>query len=115
MGDNDASPGEPLFYLHHANLDRLWWKWQKGNLTARTTQVVGSNFPPATVALANGWLTPGPEFLNYSGDPAPGTNTTLNHVLWSHGIYQNVTIADVMDLTNDFMCTEYIEADDYAF
>ncbi|KAJ8331109.1 hypothetical protein QVD99_001091 [Batrachochytrium dendrobatidis] len=23
-----ASPNDPLFFIHHANVDRLWWRWQ---------------------------------------------------------------------------------------
>ncbi len=41
MGDLYTSPADPIFYLHHANLDRLWWSWQKLNLTARLTDVSG--------------------------------------------------------------------------
>jgi tyrosinase len=27
MSDASVSPADPIFWLHHANLDRLWWQW----------------------------------------------------------------------------------------
>ncbi|HEU0036628.1 MAG TPA: tyrosinase family protein [Kofleriaceae bacterium] len=27
MSDASVSPADPVFWLHHANLDRLWWRW----------------------------------------------------------------------------------------
>jgi len=27
MSDPSVSPADPVFWLHHANLDRLWWAW----------------------------------------------------------------------------------------
>ncbi|PUU77285.1 hypothetical protein B9Z19DRAFT_1101943 [Tuber borchii] len=33
--------GDLLFYLHHANLDRLWWKWQEQNPQPRLKEVSG--------------------------------------------------------------------------
>jgi tyrosinase len=27
MSDASVSPADPVFWLHHANLDRLWWEW----------------------------------------------------------------------------------------
>ena len=27
MSDASISPADPVFWLHHANLDRLWWQW----------------------------------------------------------------------------------------
>jgi tyrosinase len=27
MSNAAVSPADPVFWMHHANLDRLWWKW----------------------------------------------------------------------------------------
>ena len=27
MSDASVSPADPVFWLHHGNLDRLWWEW----------------------------------------------------------------------------------------
>lgn len=40
------SPNEPLFFLHHAQVDRLWTLWQKANPQKRNTEYVG-NLPGA--------------------------------------------------------------------
>jgi tyrosinase len=42
-GDVYLSPGEPVFYLHHAQLDRAYWIWQNldwENRQVRATRVV---------------------------------------------------------------------------
>lgn len=41
MGDPFASPSDPIFWLHHANLDRVWWSWQKRDLEKRLRDVSG--------------------------------------------------------------------------
>lgn len=28
MGDPDTAAQDPIFWLHHANIDRIWWLWQ---------------------------------------------------------------------------------------
>ncbi|KAK7702785.1 hypothetical protein SLS64_009395 [Diaporthe eres] len=103
-----SSIGDPLFFLHHTNLDRLWWDWQRVDPDART-YAIGPlrNSPTETFLVTFGPLpAPGPEFLDYSGDN--GNVTTLNHVLWLAGLAPNVTIADVMDLGNNLNCAEYV-------
>lgn len=40
-GDIRASAGEPMFYLHHAMIDRVWWLWQLQDLPARLNAVAG--------------------------------------------------------------------------
>ncbi|KAK0657072.1 hypothetical protein B0T16DRAFT_400842 [Cercophora newfieldiana] len=41
MGNLYLSPVDPIFWLHHANLDRVWWSWQKLNLSVRLTDISG--------------------------------------------------------------------------
>ena len=30
MTNGVSSPGDPIFYLHHTWLDKVWWNWQAG-------------------------------------------------------------------------------------
>lgn len=34
---------DPLFYLHHVQLDRLWWLWQHQNASDRLKAYAGHN------------------------------------------------------------------------
>lgn len=40
--DAYASAGDPAFYLHHAQVDRMWTIWQNLNPAKRTRQVWGT-------------------------------------------------------------------------
>lgn len=44
-----SSPGDPIFYLHHTWLDRMWAKWQAQNPQVRLKEVGGNNRPNTTV------------------------------------------------------------------
>lgn len=90
MQDPVLSPGDPVFFLHHTNLGRLWWEWQSANLTYRLTDMGGQNTPTVEFNAANNWDAPGANLTDYSGDP--GNVTTL------YDMIENVTIADVMDI-----------------
>ncbi|KAL1857109.1 hypothetical protein Daus18300_010452 [Diaporthe australafricana] len=108
MSDVAGSIGDPLFFLHHTNLDRLWWNWQQVDADARTNAIGPLRNQPSADWLASfGLPAPGPEFLDYSGDDG-GNVTTLGHVIWIAGLAPNVTIADVVDLGNDLNCAEYV-------
>jgi tyrosinase len=45
MTDKWASPADPLFYLHHANVDRSWWSWQSKDLRSRVYDISGPIVP----------------------------------------------------------------------
>ena len=45
MSNPISSPGDPVFYLHHTWLDKIWWDWQKQDLTGRLTEMGGPNKP----------------------------------------------------------------------
>lgn len=126
-----SSPGDPIFYLHHTYLDKLWWQWQAKALSTRLTDISGRNkgflsgggFPgfPGNVTIppGNGACSGFPigaspsaidsvsaELVQSDGDP--GNETTLNHVLTMFGMLPNVTIADVMDIQGGLLCYEYV-------
>lgn len=105
-----ASPGDPLFFLHHTNLDRLWWQWQQANLSSRLTEMSGRNVPTAANLEEDEWLFPSASILDYNGDP--GNVTTMNHVLWMVDLLPNVTVADVLDSSGDVICAEYVIAEE---
>ena len=46
MVNVQLSPGDPLFWLHHAWLDSLWWRWQSQDLARRVQDFAGPNMPP---------------------------------------------------------------------
>ncbi|RDL40550.1 Di-copper centre-containing [Venustampulla echinocandica] len=50
-GDIFASPGDPMFWLHHAQVDRTWWIWQNQDIKNRQNAISGTitldNIPPS--------------------------------------------------------------------
>lgn len=154
-----SSPGDPLFYLHHTFLDKVWADWQLKAPRSRLYDIAGTNeqnpclvfdkasfangprdrrsklpyppwpngefnfetFPNGTVAFpgmaplllpagcvdgVNTWVpTPFPE--GKKGDKG-GNVTTLGHVLSMLGMVEDVTVGDVMDPGNEYLCYEYV-------
>ncbi|CAI4211725.1 unnamed protein product [Parascedosporium putredinis] len=39
-----ASPGDPVFYVHHAWVDKIWWDWQEADLDNRMYAIGGPSF-----------------------------------------------------------------------
>ncbi|KAK7040129.1 hypothetical protein VNI00_009935 [Paramarasmius palmivorus] len=84
IGDRYSSPGDPLFYLHHANLDRIWWNWQMVKPSTRLYDISGRS----TV------------------DP-PYRNVTLDFMLPTKSLGPEMPIRDMMDIHNKVLCYDY--------
>lgn len=59
-GDPLCSPGDPIFYFHHAMLDRLWWMWQMQDPDTRVNAMVslGGGSGATTRKIDLKWLIP---------------------------------------------------------
>ncbi|KXX77832.1 Tyrosinase [Madurella mycetomatis] len=107
MMNGVSSPGDPLFYLHHTWLDKVFWDWQARDRAVRVANISGTNIGPD---FAPGF-PPRPSHIPKptGADGDPGTTTTMGHVLNMYGNSPNKTIADVMDIQGDYLCYEYVE------
>ncbi|KAF6802798.1 amino acid transporter [Colletotrichum musicola] len=106
MDDVSLSPADPMFFMHHTNLDRLWWVWQSKN-ESRLTDMGGKNVATSTfLVAAQPKSLPESAFAPYFGDN--GNVTTLDHIMWMAGTAENITIGEVMDIKSDAICVEYL-------
>lgn len=59
MANPVFSPNDPLFWLHHAFIDRVWSRWQANRLAGQSGSTLTSHYPPPTeVSPFNGQLPP---------------------------------------------------------
>ena len=86
----NTSPGDPLFYLHHGMIDRVWWIWQLLDHKERTG--------------ADGISGTG-TFLNV---PA-SANTTLDTVIdLGYAAGPPMKMRDLMETTEGPFCYTYL-------
>ncbi|KAG2006355.1 tyrosinase central domain-containing protein [Coprinopsis cinerea AmutBmut pab1-1] len=78
-----SAGADPLFYLHHANLDRVWWKWQNADPTTRLYEISG----PTT--------------------PGGRDEITLDFAMDFPALGPNITVGEVMDSTTSPSCFTY--------
>ncbi|KAI1385607.1 Di-copper centre-containing protein [Hypoxylon trugodes] len=83
MAEVQASPGDPIFFMHHLFVDHSFRIWQNAD-ASRTTTINGC-------ADANNPCTP----------------ITMDYVLSSNGLRPNTTISAVMDTLGGDLCYRY--------
>lgn len=117
MSNPISSPGDPLFYMHHTWLDKMWADWQSFDPERRTSEIWGENRqlgnregqePCGGVELFG---APPPEIpgIQIEGDNG-GCQTTLGHVLDMRGIIPSRSIGEVMHTVGEVLCYEYVQA-----
>ncbi|TVY66761.1 N-acetyl-6-hydroxytryptophan oxidase ivoB [Fusarium oxysporum f. sp. cubense] len=91
LTDGYSSPGDPIFYLHHANMDRAWWSWQKRDLDSRLNDMSGP-------------------LVKQDYDNKVAGNATLDTVMHV-GTTVNITapVRDVMHIQQGILCYTYDE------
>ncbi|KAG8710509.1 hypothetical protein FRC09_000094 [Ceratobasidium sp. 395] len=61
QGGSTWTPNDPMFFLHHANMDRIWWKWQWEHPISNLYSFMGgTNMTYSDPAFPNGyppWMT----------------------------------------------------------
>lgn len=82
------SPSDPLFFLHHTNIDRVFWSWQTRDLPHRYTDISG----PLV-------------FADYDNEVAG--NTTLDYVIDVGTTNVNTTVRSLMDIQGGVLCYDY--------
>lgn len=65
MANPVFSPNDPLFWLHHSFIDRVWSRWQTNRLAGQAGSTLASHYPPQTEASPfNGQVPPVGHRLN---------------------------------------------------
>ncbi|CEL11601.1 hypothetical protein ASPCAL14702 [Aspergillus calidoustus] len=86
-GDFFASPGDPVFYLHHAAIDRVFWTWQNLDPAERTFVVAGPTVLPGL---------------------GPSPNATLDDVQYFDVLAEDLTLRELLDTTAGPFCYVYL-------
>ncbi|KAK2756789.1 hypothetical protein FQN54_005235 [Arachnomyces sp. PD_36] len=86
IGNANHSPGDPLFYLHHGNLDHIFWVWQQEDLDTRLNEVGGPVIP-----------------FDYSGK-----NVTLDFEINLGRLAGNATLHEILDTQSGVLCYDYV-------
>ncbi|KAI0262442.1 Di-copper centre-containing protein [Gloeopeniophorella convolvens] len=89
------SPNEPLFWLHHGMVDKVWYDWQhRDPANARS-------FLGGTVQALENWTT----YNQYPSGAPPFFD--LNSTMPSDGLFPEARIGDVMSTTGGMLCYVY--------
>jgi tyrosinase len=78
-----TAPADPVFFLHHTQLDRLWWKWQQEN--------------------------PRQRLMEYNGKAEFGMDreASLDDLMLMGGLAPDLKVFEFMDTESNSLCYKY--------
>ena len=74
---------DPVFFLHHTQLDRMWWRWQQMDITKRSQEYNGLS------------------------EKDSSQQASLGDKLWMGGLAADIKVIDIMDTRCDKLCYTY--------
>jgi tyrosinase len=91
------SANDPMFFIHHTMVDKLWYDWQNKHISSFYSFVGGTVLDRYNATLYPVFPNGGPPYLNFS--------SVIPHdgLLWEG----DLSIWDVMDTTGDYLCYIY--------
>lgn len=95
MADAAQSANDPLFWLHHGQLDRLWWMWQN-NHPSNKDAFGGGTIPGVLTKLTFDLFPAGMPPGAHKWTPLPNDN-----------FGENKKVRDLMDTEGGFLCYTY--------
>jgi len=89
------SSNEPLFFMHHAMVDKIWYDWQNRDPANAMSFFGGSVEYLYSLAAYDEYPNGGPPYLN------------LNSIMPADGLFPEAIIGDVMNTTGGYLCYVY--------
>ncbi|KAL5536597.1 hypothetical protein ACEPAF_420 [Sanghuangporus sanghuang] len=89
------SANEPLFWMHHAMVDKVWYDWQNANPVNFWAFFGGATSALQNVSYADKYPNGGPPFLS------------INDTIPADGLFNETMIYNVMNTTGGYLCYVY--------
>jgi len=90
------SSNDPMFFLHHAMIDKVWYDWQRRNSSSQDAFAGGS---------VSWQADPNVLFLQYPTGAPPLLNTSS--VIPGDGMWEETWVRDVLDTVGGKLCYIY--------
>lgn len=82
----ETNLSDPVFWLHHGQIDRLWWQWQSDDLLNRLEDYGG----PTSLA-------------------SPVFDAELQNMVLVLGLDEDTPVGGIMNIMSGMYCYNYVE------